>query len=68
MAKDEAKKEKKSKRKSEVAAMDVDASVDLSATPSKKSKKDKKPKHDDGDESDDSSPRIRSRFRRSHSR
>ncbi len=55
MAKDEAKKEKKSKRKSEVAAMDVDASVDLSATPSKKSKKDKKPKHDDGDDSDDSS-------------
>ncbi|SPO26821.1 probable NHP2 - nucleolar rRNA processing protein [Ustilago trichophora] len=43
MAKDESKKDKKSKRKSEVAAMDVDV-TDVEATPSKSSKKDKKEK------------------------
>ncbi|CBQ73732.1 probable NHP2-nucleolar rRNA processing protein [Sporisorium reilianum SRZ2] len=43
MAKDESKKDKKSKRKSDVAAMDVDV-TDVEASPSKKDKKDKKDK------------------------
>lgn len=44
MAKDEAKKDKKSKRKSEVAAMEIDTTTDVEATPSKKDKKEKKDK------------------------
>lgn len=56
MAKDESKKEKKSKRKSEVAAMDVDGDVPVSASapasPEKKSKKEKKSKDTTGDDDD----------------
>ncbi|SNX84888.1 related to NHP2 - nucleolar rRNA processing protein [Melanopsichium pennsylvanicum] len=44
MGKDELKKDKKSKRKSDVTPMDVDASQSVVSTPSKKEKKDKKVK------------------------
>lgn len=44
MAKDEAKKDKKSKRKSDVAAIDDAGDVSMTASPSKKEKKEKKEK------------------------
>ena len=53
MAKDESKKDKKSKRKSEVAAMDVDTPTDVEATPSKKEKKEKKDKKPKAEAADD---------------
>ncbi|EST04923.1 Ribosomal protein L7Ae/L30e/S12e/Gadd45 [Kalmanozyma brasiliensis GHG001] len=65
MAKDESKKDKKSKRKSDVAAMDVDAVTDVEASPSKKEKKEKKEKKaklesaaidDDGSDDEEATP------------